>query len=688
MAPREPYKVHSLKKHIADSQKSQNGTPQRARAAAAAKKAAGPSGAIFNNNSDDDDSSSNEDGSDSSDEEGGSNFLRNLGAANKTGASAPKRRSKDEEIADSDVERQSANKATPVKAANPAKSESDSESSSEDDSSSEDESEPAPAAKTSKADAKIKTEDSSSEEESEDESEDQGPAATQNKLKRVSSESDSSSDEDSEDESADESSSKPTPKAVQNGAASKESTSSSSEESSSEDDEPSSAPTPKAQKPESEADSSSSEDEDEDEDDQAVDESMHISDREDSQQVTIPNMIAPDFMLRKSLAGANGKDVAEICNQANLEGKQVWYFTVPSNVPVSVVQNLEIPMDQSQRGDHVFSHNGENYGVSFDTMTPKSTIQILIPSSDGLQYQSAPRQVDQIMQVRRITQLGGSSGDQSNVGPAPKPAARPQPEGLRARFKPIGVYDAPIVSTTHAEDTEMADAPVSQELPTEKTEKKAKKEKSKKKDKAAPEAITGLDTLTPAKKRKHTASEDDALAAAAQLREESQSTDNGAKKRRKDRDGSPDLGFEHQVGGSRQTPVLPPTIPSSLPTFDSSQIASTPTPKRSKKGKKAKSTEVPVPSSSIEPQGVSTPAPSRKSHVPLPSIPGSSQAKNSPVPIPQPGASVSTPVSTKSDKTKKAKSGKGKSKSKDSAVPSSQAKGQTPVPPPVVKGMS
>uniref|UniRef100_A0A8H7TTJ1 DNA-directed RNA polymerase I subunit RPA34.5 n=1 Tax=Bionectria ochroleuca TaxID=29856 RepID=A0A8H7TTJ1_BIOOC len=680
MAPRDPYKVHSLKKHIADSQKSQNGTtPQRARAAAAAaKKAAGPSGAIFNNNSDDDDSSSNENGSDSSDEEGGSNFLRNLGAANKTSASAPKRRSKDEEIADSDVERQeSTKKAT----SNPAKSESDSESSSEDDSSSEDESEPAPAAKTSKANANIKTEDSSSEEESEDESEDQGPAATQKKLKRESSESESSSDEDSEDE--DESSSKPAPKAAQNGAASKESTSSSSEESSSEEDEPSSAPTPKAQKPESEAESSSSEDEDED--GQAVDESMHISDREDSQQVTIPNMIAPDFMLRKSLAGANGKDVAEICSQANLQGKQVWYFTVPSNVPVSVVQNLEIPLDQSQRGDHVFSHNGENYGVSFDSMTPKSTIQILIPSSDGLQYQSAPRQVDQIMQVRRITQLGGSSGDQSNVGPAPKPAARPQPEGLRTRFKPIGVYDAPIVSTTHAEDTEMADAPASQELPTEKTEKKAKKEKSKKKDKAAPETITGLDAVTPAKKRKHTASEDDALAAAAQLREESQSTDTGVKKRRKDRDGSPDLGFEHQVGGSRQTPVLPPTIPSSLPTIDSSQMAATPTPKPSKKGKKAKSTEVPVPSSSIEPQGVSTPAPSRKSHVPLPSIPGSSQPKNSPVPIPQPGASVSTPVSTKSDKTKKAKSGK--SKSKDSAGPS-QAKGQTPVPPPVVKGMS
>lgn len=107
-----------------------------------------------------------------------------------------------------------------------------------------------------------------------------------------------------------------------------------------------------------------------------------------SGSLSAPQFISPDFVLRKGEDGANGQDVARVCNEANLVGKQLWYFTVPANVPISVVQNMEIPMDRAQHGDSVISHDGQDYGISFDAMVPKSAVQIMIPSANGSQYQT------------------------------------------------------------------------------------------------------------------------------------------------------------------------------------------------------------------------------------------------------------------------------------------------------------
>ena len=124
-----------------------------------------------------------------------------------------------------------------------------------------------------------------------------------------------------------------------------------------------------------------------------ADESIHMADRD--RQVALPNFIAPDFVLRKG-DDANGDDVARLCSQANMQGKQLWYFTVPANVPISVVQDMEIPMDQP-RGEGVFSHAGEDYGVSFESMAPKSSIQILIPAADSTQYQRGASNEDRLI---------------------------------------------------------------------------------------------------------------------------------------------------------------------------------------------------------------------------------------------------------------------------------------------------
>lgn len=455
MAPKEPFKIHSLAKHVEDTNKGLSASAQYNRrpgskaAAVPVKKEPGLANASLFGNNDDSDESSDSSDSDS-DEENNTDFIKKIGA-NGTKPSAtptPKRRNRDEEIADSDVERSaSAKKAVAAKKEKLVKKEeSSSESSS--DSSSESESEKSePKAKTNGASAKpaATTQDSSSsssEEESEDDDESSDedetskavakmltiPAAlkgTKNAAKEntkaaakestkaaakkdessSSSEEESSEEESSEEESSDNEaeSTKPvaaTPKPAKSVAAKPVAAT------------PKVA-TPKATKPvpatpkatdpeairkalkdssmetesESESESESEASEAEESDDQ-VDESMQLSNREMDKQLGVPKFIAPDFTLRKGDDGANGQDVARICTEANLQGKQVWYFTVPSNVPISVIQNMEIPMDRSQLGGPVFSHDGQDYGVSFDAITPKSSIQILIPSSGDSNYRS------------------------------------------------------------------------------------------------------------------------------------------------------------------------------------------------------------------------------------------------------------------------------------------------------------
>lgn len=374
MAHKQPFKIHSLSKHIENTKKGLSAESQFNRRPAGRAPAVKKDPDSFNPNNlfkstgDDDDEEASSDSDSSSDGEGGSDFLRKLGAPDvKTPTPASRRRNKDVEIADSDVERNASSKnTTAAKKSAKVKPEavSSDDTSSSSDTSSDSESDSEAATKPTK------------------------PAAAKEASSDSSSEESSSSDSESESEAEPETKAKAKP--VVNGKATTATTSSSSsEESSSEsesEDEPAKPVKPTKKPVETEADSSSSS---EDEDEEMADESMHIEDRQDKRQLAaVPNFIAPDFVLRKGDDGVNGKDVAEICNQANLEGKQFWYFTVPSNVPISVVQNLEIPMDHSQRGNPLFSHGGDDYGVSFESIAPKGNIQILIPSADGSQYRS------------------------------------------------------------------------------------------------------------------------------------------------------------------------------------------------------------------------------------------------------------------------------------------------------------
>lgn len=265
-----------------------------------------------------------------------------------------------------------------------------------------------------------------------------------------------------------------------------------------------------------------------------------------------------------------------------------------------------------------------------------------------LTFVTVSQQPSQIMQVKRLPQLGASS---ATVGPSSKPKPRAQPAGLSARFKPLGVYDPAVrLAPVSQPDTVMEDAPDA----TPSTQKK-KKEKG-------------------TKKRKLTPSEEDAEAAAYQLLGESQEAEINTKKQRTERRGSLDLGSAPPIKATPSQPVSTPAKKS-----------------KSSSAKKEKKVKTPAPSSTQPSAAKQTPVPlpSRQSHVPLPQIPGSSQPKRSPVPVPQPptsSAAQSVPTPSKPEKTKKAKKSKDK-KEKPSLQHSSSSKSETPVPPPVVTGM-
>lgn len=401
MAAREPYKVHSLKKHIADTKSKPKGTPiprptsSRIPSGGHSSQKGKSGNELFGNNDDesdhDTDMSSDEDGDDRDD------FIAKLGATN----GATKRRPIDDEIADSDDERQAAaaKKSKPhqkqtVPKAEPESSDVEqkpkirangfaaattSEESSEDSSDSDSESE----SNVKKESAKDKVSETSSE--GEESSSEESESASK---------SDSSAESGSESESDESDSSEAPPKKTSNAVAQKPakkaaSTSSSSSEEDSDDEsessEESEKPKPKAQSkpapkkvPEPETTSSSEEDDEDDEESEPKPaKALPLLTRKDGKQATVPTV------LHNS---SDSTDIAEICKQARQQGKELWYFVAPSDAVVSVAHNLEISMDEARRSNGVVSHKGENYGVSVSSLTPKSTIQVVLPSTNISQY--------------------------------------------------------------------------------------------------------------------------------------------------------------------------------------------------------------------------------------------------------------------------------------------------------------
>ncbi|EFQ31723.1 DNA-directed RNA polymerase I subunit [Colletotrichum graminicola] len=624
------------------------------------------------------------------------------------------KRAKEDEVSDSDVERKtssakpaSTTKKTPVKPESSSEESSDSEAEAEasdsSDSSSESESEsnkkPAPKVpvKVAPTNGASTTSSSGSESESEDEAAKRTRSAakpTVNGTKVVEPSTSSSEASSSEEESGDE-------------------------------------------EEEDEDDDDGSRNEEASSDEESDDNAVAVTARRNSNDLTVPGFVGKDFVLRKAQGDEDGKDMSDFFAKAKLDGKQLWYFTVPASIPINVVEKLQIPMDKAQNGDAIFKHHSEDYTVGFDVGS--TAVQLLIPNKKGTRYEQASQKVDKVLHVKRVTQLVGEPR-------APRPnqpnAARPQPPGLKARFRPIGVSDdTPLgsigldASPDNDEDVDMAPAPalpssskkskrastqgdaMDIDEPTSKATKKDKKSKTvrdpvqnsqstdievpnsqpltSKKDKKSKKRRDSFESIssvgsnpksallkgqkvaaaTPDQSKKASKRKvpADEEDASAQLAKEAASAEKKAKKPKRDADSSA-LGAG-QASAKKVTAIPPPTIPTASYSFSNIPPGSSPTPQTSTPLPKSKSKSSKKSKSDELAIRSSSQTASARKETP---IQPTSVRRESAVPLPQ-VPFQSSPAAEETPKKEKHK----RRKSEKTEEPKS-AKKETPIPAPKV----
>ncbi|KAI0165145.1 DNA-directed RNA polymerase I subunit RPA34.5-domain-containing protein [Hypoxylon sp. FL1284] len=149
-----------------------------------------------------------------------------------------------------------------------------------------------------------------------------------------------------------------------------------------------------------------------------------------------------NFTVRKALSDNPAKEVNEFLSKTNLEGKQVWYFTAPASLPITVLRDMEIDLSKAVTGDALLQHEGDEYGMILESEATNTQMQLLIPSPAGDNYAALNRGIDSTVHLRRMAKFGPDSTVSATATteytPIPKPV-RQQPQNLKPRFMPIGI---------------------------------------------------------------------------------------------------------------------------------------------------------------------------------------------------------------------------------------------------------
>ncbi|KKF96810.1 DNA-directed RNA polymerase I subunit RPA34.5 [Ceratocystis platani] len=204
---------------------------------------------------------------------------------------------------------------------------------------------------------------------------------------------------------------------------------------------PKSAATVETSSSESESESES-EDGDEDVEMDDVDQqptsSNELSEKDLKAASAPPDTLNSDFMLRKAVGNADSEKLARLFSEATSSGKQLWYFTAPADVPITLVESMEIPLDQAMAGGEAsFKHQGEDFAVEVDQVASNRNMALMIPSgpSDD-KYNCDVRRANAVFSLRRVAPTSAISNITIT---ATKKTYRPQPRGMKMRFRPIGV---------------------------------------------------------------------------------------------------------------------------------------------------------------------------------------------------------------------------------------------------------
>ncbi|KAK4549182.1 hypothetical protein LTR36_007640 [Oleoguttula mirabilis] len=128
---------------------------------------------------------------------------------------------------------------------------------------------------------------------------------------------------------------------------------------------------------------------------------------------------------------------------ASLAGKQIWHIIAPSDVPLSSV--TEVALDAIQSGRPLLTHNGVEYTLNEDAAGNEQEA-VLLPGNDG--YMATQQRVEKTLHLQqkitlpnlstRQASLTTGSAAAGDIAQASVQTIRPQPKGLRMRYKPSG----------------------------------------------------------------------------------------------------------------------------------------------------------------------------------------------------------------------------------------------------------
>ena len=86
------------------------------------------------------------------------------------------------------------------------------------------------------------------------------------------------------------------------------------------------------------------------------------------------------------LTPVDGEPTAsQLFKKSRLEGKQIWYITAPSSIPVTEIENLSL--GRARIGSAAFAYVGNKFGFFEDATLDKSRIKLVLPKPSAEGYQ-------------------------------------------------------------------------------------------------------------------------------------------------------------------------------------------------------------------------------------------------------------------------------------------------------------
>lgn len=139
-------------------------------------------------------------------------------------------------------------------------------------------------------------------------------------------------------------------------------------------------------------------------------------------------------------------DVAKLHSAfpSNVSGKQIWHITAPSALSISEINT--VALDAIDNGKTVLTHKGSDYCLASDTSTNSKTFSVFLPGKEGYKKSETPverslhlqQKIDlpKLTSKQARTETGGEAA--ADVWKPVEEGPRPQPKGMRMRYKPPG----------------------------------------------------------------------------------------------------------------------------------------------------------------------------------------------------------------------------------------------------------